>query len=415
MSKPAARIGDMHTCPKITHPGGPVAAGVDTVLIDNMPATVVGDVCTCKVPDPIVKGSFSVLIGGKPAVRMGDMTAHGGIIIEGCPTVLIGGDIAESDSACLSPCAILSQLNKDPTNLLEKQQQAKLLKELDQSVHQNLGNIPESERFNALRDLRDYQKTEDALDMAKLSQAAYDGRCVPGFEEVKGEELKKIAVVDEKYLNHPESGFKAKIYKSRIGGEPEYTIAFAGTDPGLTDWTQANIPQAVGLETEQYDRAIILAGNMEDSRGSNGFRVTGHSLGGGLASAASITTGAQGTTFNASGVHPFTTGRPPYGVSETTRANHSGNVDAYYNSNDPLSKVQDNRLKVLTGIGMLLGTPGKVAVGLLASKGALAKAFGNRIMLPGGGGHGIQDVIDSLNGEKQEYLNKLKKHFGCSG
>ena len=28
---------------------------------------------------------------GKPAARMGDLTAHGGTIMLGCPTVLIGG------------------------------------------------------------------------------------------------------------------------------------------------------------------------------------------------------------------------------------------------------------------------------------------------------------------------------------
>jgi uncharacterized Zn-binding protein involved in type VI secretion len=42
-------------------------------------------------PDTIVKGSATVFIGGKPAARMGDSTAHGGVIAMGWPTVLIGG------------------------------------------------------------------------------------------------------------------------------------------------------------------------------------------------------------------------------------------------------------------------------------------------------------------------------------
>ena len=41
-------------------------------------------------PDVIAVGSFTVLIGGQPAARMGDLTAHGGTIIMGLPTVLIG-------------------------------------------------------------------------------------------------------------------------------------------------------------------------------------------------------------------------------------------------------------------------------------------------------------------------------------
>jgi hypothetical protein len=57
-----------------------------------MPAAVIGDMCTCvsPAPDSIVLGSMGVMIGGKPAARMGDMCAHGGMITVGCPTVLIG-------------------------------------------------------------------------------------------------------------------------------------------------------------------------------------------------------------------------------------------------------------------------------------------------------------------------------------
>ena len=96
MGKPAARIGDMHVCPLVTgvvpHVGGPVVGpGVPTVLIGGMPAVTMGDMCICTgPPDVIALGSAGVLIGGKPAARMGDITAHGGNIILGCFTVLIG-------------------------------------------------------------------------------------------------------------------------------------------------------------------------------------------------------------------------------------------------------------------------------------------------------------------------------------
>ncbi|MBA3470122.1 MAG: PAAR domain-containing protein [Herpetosiphonaceae bacterium] len=94
---PAARITDMHTCPMTTgpvpHVGGPIIGpGVPTVLIGNLPAAVVGDMVTCVgPPDSIVKGSATVLISGRPAARMGDTTAHGGAIVLGMPTVMIGG------------------------------------------------------------------------------------------------------------------------------------------------------------------------------------------------------------------------------------------------------------------------------------------------------------------------------------
>lgn len=66
--------------------------GAPTVLIGNMPAAKLGDMATCVgPPDSIVKGSATVLISGTPAARMGDSTAHGGSIVLGMPTVMIGG------------------------------------------------------------------------------------------------------------------------------------------------------------------------------------------------------------------------------------------------------------------------------------------------------------------------------------
>jgi uncharacterized Zn-binding protein involved in type VI secretion len=95
MGMPAARVGDMHSCPIVTgtvpHVGGPILPpGGVPVLIGGMPAARAGDLATCVgPPDTISLGSFSVLIGGRPAARMGDLTAHGGTIVAGCPTVLI--------------------------------------------------------------------------------------------------------------------------------------------------------------------------------------------------------------------------------------------------------------------------------------------------------------------------------------
>jgi len=93
----AARVGDMHICPMVTgvvpHVGGPILPpGVPTVLINSMPAATATNICTCTgPPDIIMKGSATVLIGGLPAARVGDTTAHGGKIMMGSPTVIIGG------------------------------------------------------------------------------------------------------------------------------------------------------------------------------------------------------------------------------------------------------------------------------------------------------------------------------------
>ena len=97
MAKPAAVIGCMHVCPKVDpgpkpHIGGPVIQGSPNVSICGIPAARKGDKLVCiGPPDTIIKGSATVMIGGKPAARMGDTTAHGGSIVLGCPTVMIGG------------------------------------------------------------------------------------------------------------------------------------------------------------------------------------------------------------------------------------------------------------------------------------------------------------------------------------
>ena len=96
MPSPAARITDMHVCPMVDpgpkpHGGGPIVAGCPTVLIGGLMAARLGDLASCTGPmDTIADGSATVLIGGKPAARLDDPTAHGGVIVAGCPTVLIG-------------------------------------------------------------------------------------------------------------------------------------------------------------------------------------------------------------------------------------------------------------------------------------------------------------------------------------
>jgi uncharacterized Zn-binding protein involved in type VI secretion len=96
MSKPAARMGDP------TAHGGTIVVGLPTVLIGGMPAARLGDMHVCPmvtgvvphVGGPISLGSATVLIGGQPAARMGDLVVCTGppdTVMNGCPTVLIGG------------------------------------------------------------------------------------------------------------------------------------------------------------------------------------------------------------------------------------------------------------------------------------------------------------------------------------
>ncbi len=99
---PAARVTDLHSCP--AHGGGPVLpTGEPTVIIGGLPAVRVGDLAACAgAPDVIMEGSPTVIIGGRPAARMGDKTAHGGVIIGGCATVIIG---VPAHGGCLQKAA----------------------------------------------------------------------------------------------------------------------------------------------------------------------------------------------------------------------------------------------------------------------------------------------------------------------
>jgi uncharacterized Zn-binding protein involved in type VI secretion len=93
----AARATDMHVCPMVTalvpHVGGPILPPCSlTVMIGFQPAARVGDMAVCVgPPDVVAQGSSTVVIGNMPAARMGDMTVHGGAIVVGCPTVIVGG------------------------------------------------------------------------------------------------------------------------------------------------------------------------------------------------------------------------------------------------------------------------------------------------------------------------------------
>lgn len=94
---PAARSSDFHVCPMFTGPvphigGLLLPLGVVPVIIGGLPAARVGDMASCVGPiDTIVMGSATVLIQGMPAARMLSQTAHGGVVLTGFPTVLIGG------------------------------------------------------------------------------------------------------------------------------------------------------------------------------------------------------------------------------------------------------------------------------------------------------------------------------------
>lgn len=142
--------------------------------------------------------------------------------------------------------------------------------------------------------------------LAKLSQDVYDlpdpaatqPRSIDGWTRLDDAQL-QAAGIDPATLDDPSTGFRAAVYQNDAG---DHVVAFAGTDPlSGKDWL-ANGSQAAGLPTAQFEQAVSLATEAKAAFGDS-LVITGHSLGGGLASVASVATDSAAVTFNASGVN----------------------------------------------------------------------------------------------------------------
>lgn len=150
--------------------------------------------------------------------------------------------------------------------------------------------------------------------------------------------------IDPALLSDDRSGFSAEIYQHEDGG---YVVAYRGSEIGsdpsqYMDWVN-NGQQGLGMDASQYSSAIELAKRAEHVFGDGNVALTGHSLGGGLASAASLATGASAVTFNSSGLSNNTLeslGFNPNAVRDSVA--ESGQVRRYAVNGDPLTAAQED-------------------------------------------------------------------------
>lgn len=175
------------------------------------------------------------------------------------------------------------------------------------------------------------------LDLAKLAQDSYelDNKNIDGWTRLSDAQL-QAADIDPASLNDTSTGFRAAIYQD---GKGDYVLAFKGTS-GANDW-KADATQALGLNTAQYNEATALATKAKAAFGNN-LVLTGHSLGGGLASTASIVTDVPAVTFNAAGVNDATLQRlaPEGDVNAMKQAANNGLVRRYAVQGDALTGEQ---------------------------------------------------------------------------
>jgi hypothetical protein len=153
--------------------------------------------------------------------------------------------------------------------------------------------------------------TRQEVRNALASRGVYSFDDMPKFSlEPKSEKDLGLGDGDTARLGSDVPGFKAMVYQDYITGKDQYVLAFGGTDDNIwqleyDDWRN-NIKQGLGWSAPQYTAAMALGDAVGRAVGQTQLIVTGHSLGGGLASAAALVAAVHADTFNAAGLHEYT-------------------------------------------------------------------------------------------------------------
>jgi len=211
----------------------------------------------------------------------------------------------------------------------------------------------------------------------------------PGFHVAGDTELAELNLTPEMLEQPGVSSFRARVYVTGSGDGMRYVIAFRGSQTG-EDWKN-NLEQGVGLDAPSYAKALRIG--REIARSGADVTFTGHSLGGGLASAASIASGREADTFNAAGLSANTIGEARAIASASSRG--AAAVQAYHVRGEILTVLQNGGDRAAGAIlgGMLGGIPGGV-VGAIGTD--APAAFGTSHTLPDVRPDG-KSFLDGLN------------------
>jgi hypothetical protein len=228
-------------------------------------------------------------------------------------------------SSPTQPCALVSgQLSNSIASWKQLIEKAKL-------AQRHCPNIKDEDISKLQKQVNDSEKALMANDV----YAPYPGREMPGWTRLSDEDIQKQLKLDPNAFHSKDSEFLAALYKSN-DAPPKYCLAFKGTTLSSgADW-ENNILQGLGLESDYYKRAQILAGKVFDSTDGR-LEVTGHSLGGGLASAAAAKVGVNGTTFNPAGLSQET-------LSAMKSKATKPRIDAYQVEGEPLTWLEQKGL-----------------------------------------------------------------------
>jgi hypothetical protein len=259
-----------------------------------------------------------------------------------------------------------------------------------------------------------FAKNNVAAERAALSGHTYDPSKPPptGWRDISGdpEALKRYGITPES-LDDSRPG-ATRLYEPNpdvFGNDMRPTLAFRGTENGA-DWGQ-NFRQGLNFDSAYYRNAVGLGNTL-----GNSVDYTGHSLGGGLASAAATAGGGTGTTFNAAGLHGSTVGRYGGQVRPT-------NIDAYRVDGEVLTGAQEqswggtaSAAAIGWRIGGLWGAIGG-ALGKVGIAAAAPNAVGTPHTLPATSGdpvsrHLMPDVQKGIEKQKAEDQKKIAEKTG---
>ena len=241
----------------------------------------------------------------------------------------------------------------------------------------DLPNIPGLPFFqNDNRPLPQF-KGPDSVTLANMAQDVYQTSASPpaGWRTASPDELASIGLRPSD-LAPAGSPFFARVYTTGEGADKQYVVAFRGSTSDRRDW-EANGKQAIGLSTPHYTAALAIGRKLAQA-GVTNVTMTGHSLGGGLASAAALASGRNAQTFNAAGLSDATINQANT-IRQTAGAGGPGDIRAYYVRGEILSLLQDGGDRV---VGSLLGNIVAGPFGGIAGAGIDApEAYGTRIEL----------------------------------
>lgn len=161
---------------------------------------------------------------------------------------------------------------------------------------------------------------------------------LPGTWQRMEDAAVRAAGIDPSLLHDGKSGFDASLYRDASGA---VAVAYAGTDEGK-DWRH-NFRQGLGFQDAQYDQAIALAQQAKQAFGDN-VVLTGQSLGGGLAAAASMVSEVPAVTFNAAGVHDKTLERYGFDADVLKQEAEQGLIRSYRVKNELLTHLQEDSI-----------------------------------------------------------------------